>query len=632
MTTKKILYRASVLTLMGGASLILGLLSFGGMFVLWPILPLAIGALGLSIAYEGEIYLQNIKLALNKLFFKPNFFQNKMAKDFLLEHFPKNTDDEDCPQFFRDYKLQIQLLEQFKQKPLTKEGRRKKKLVEKELKKMEEWFASRLFSHQLETEITAYDSAIRKWFLDNEHTISCIEKHTLHQKYYHWTKAFSVLSGLFMMLGTSYLLVETFQVIPLLAGLSFSLLPFFIVPMAVIAGTAYMFLIYNAVTEMIHNDTLRNWYDKIRNSFSHGLSGQSVTLAIAAIVLLSLAVALTLCTAGTWWTVVKHTRPLFSWMSKFPSFIMGVIHPLITGISSLIFNLQNTSESLKLIEETLKHASGFFTRLGLGIIESLGHLIKRENWFQVFNPFRIILKLTITPLRILFFFGHLISIGVTADRMPGVSEILSALLGIISEGFEDLHYFVGHNEHDHHGEKKEFNDLLTDRLSSKHSHSHSVDIPTRLLKLIFTPLYYLSACWDCVFSKRNEGTPRDTLNLKQARKKSQGKFYGQKNDVNLDGVQKPSTAWTIQQLDYEIECFKEKHNKPALIKKRIVQNKCNELSKMQAAIKLGQPINEVLTEAANCNVFAIHRFFNSEKKTKTELFIADLKTRFANPG
>src|SRR5262249_20815004 len=113
---------------------------------------------------------------------------------------------------------------------------------------------------------------------------------------------------------------------------------------------------------------------------------------------------------------------------------------------------------------------------------------------QRLNPFRIILKLTYTPLRLLLFFGHLISIGVSADRLPGIPEIVSAILGIISEGFEDLHYFIGdffHTKHKHHGTK----DLIKERFA-ENGHNHDEDIPTRVLRFLFTPLFYLAALWD----------------------------------------------------------------------------------------------------------------------------------------
>lgn len=85
------------------------------MFTLAPFLGLAIGAFILSVAYEGEIYLQNIKGALHKLF-KPNYLKNQLAKDYLFNLFDKKlvkTQDENCPQFFKDYEGLLQAWKKF---------------------------------------------------------------------------------------------------------------------------------------------------------------------------------------------------------------------------------------------------------------------------------------------------------------------------------------------------------------------------------------------------------------------------------------------------------------------------------------------------------------------------------------
>ena len=116
MKLKKILryFALSLLTI--GASLILGFLSFGGMFALWPVLPFAFAAFGLSVAYEGEIYGQNLKSAWNKLF-KRNHLKHQLANDYLLENFPESTPllenfcntnpEEKCPPIFNNYKTQL---------------------------------------------------------------------------------------------------------------------------------------------------------------------------------------------------------------------------------------------------------------------------------------------------------------------------------------------------------------------------------------------------------------------------------------------------------------------------------------------------------------------------------------------
>ncbi len=133
--------------------------------------------------------------------------------------------------------------------------------------------------------------------------------------------------------------------------------------------------------------------------------------------------------------------------------------------------------------------------------KQLATLQAHENTLQQLNPFRLVLFLTITPLRVCFFLGHLISIGVTADRVPGVSKFFSALLGIVSEFFEDLHYFV---EVPHAHDRKT---LLKERLSSGAGHTHQEDLPKRLLLLITYPLRLLSDAWHALFEPFNSLPP-----------------------------------------------------------------------------------------------------------------------------
>ncbi|GGI84483.1 hypothetical protein [Legionella impletisoli] len=559
---KKLPYQLSLLLLTAGASLILGFLSFGGMYALFPFLSLAFAAFGLSVAYEGEIYLQNIKGALNKLF-KADFLKHQIARQYLLLHFPDTT-AEDCPQFFKDYEAQLHLLNQFGDKRLDKQSRKQKKQIAKTLKDMEKWFSAQFFAKQEDaTAATDYDLELRNWLA--KHAQSEWRATFIRRNYwFQGVKAFSAFAGIFMGLGTTYLLVEAFSAIPLLAFIPFAAWPLMIVPMAIVAGAAYGLLTYNAITDMISNNTLGQWYNKIRDDFKKGFTVKNVFMAMTTTLLVAMAIALTICTAGTWWTVVKEARPLFNWMGKLPGFIMGVINPIITGLSAVVFNLQNTSETLELIDGAISHhdhhhsssdsKSGFLNT----IQRAFANLRQRENWGQLLNPFRLLLKLTFTPLRILLFIGHLVGIAVTADRVPGIPQTLSALFGLISEGFEDAHYFIPHAHHHHHGEAQT-KDLLDARLGAEHSHSHDNDLPTRFLKLLFSPLIMLAAAWDCAASQFNKD-PRKPMSFASAWNKQRGIPMEQTVTLKTDSV-KPSSAWQKAHVLHRIERQKQKESK-----------------------------------------------------------------------
>lgn len=631
MKLRKIPYQLTLLLLTTGASLILGFLSFGGMYAIWPVLPVALAAFGLSVAYEGEIYLQNITGAMNKLF-KHHYLQRQLAKAYLLENFP-DTEAEDTPEFFKDYQKELRLLHAFGDKNLDKAGRARKKQVQKTLSDMEKWFAEQLFQDDSQPR-SAYEEQLHQWLLTHGQA-DYLARFNQRQSAFKAVKGFSLLAGAFMGLGTTYLLMEAFSTIPMLAAIPLASWPFLIVPMAGIAGAAYGLLTYNAVTDMISNDTLRKWYHKIRHDLSQGVSLRNAFITATAGVLVMLALALTVCTAGTWWTVAKETPPLFNWMRKMPGFIMGVINPIITGLSSVVFNLQNTSESLEIIEQATHTKENLFTRLSRSIKAGWSSLTARENAWQIVNPFRLLLKVTITPLRLLLFLGHLISIGVTADRVPGISQRVSALLGIISEGFEDMHYFMDHDHEHHHDHGDDVHALLHERLGPGHGHSHDADLPTRFLKLLFSPVYLLAAGWDALFSglnKKEGSESRPVLSFAEALKKQTGEKPEEQMAENT-ALEQPSSTWKVEQAIYRIERHKEKHLHDALFCPEIAQQQLDELSNLQDTLRSLSSENELqqtLNTAKQNRLYGIHRFFDNGP-TATAAFLEELPQR-VSPG
>ncbi len=637
MKLKKIPYYLLLLLLTSGASLILGLLSFSGMFALWPIIPLALGAFALSVAYEGEIYLQNIKGALSKLF-KPNYLKRQLAEDYLLSNFPDTT-AKNCPQFFKDYENQLFLLHQFDdfehpvakdKRRLNKEGRARKKQIEKTLRDMEKWFAKVLLNDK--DKRTPYEQELFDWLEDNDLEI-WQQKYDDQQTIFRLAQLGSAFAGICMIFGTTFLLLEAFTIIPLLAALPLTLLPAVILPMAVIAGTAYGLLTYNAVTDMITNDTMSRWYRNLRDSLSKGITVQNTLLTIAAVALLALTFALTLCTAGTWWTVVKQTPPLFNWFKKIPTLIAQGVVACTIGVATFIFNIENAFETLDLIKDI--DLPDFFNKTIQSIKNGFAWLKANETAWQMANPFRILLKLTITPLRILLFFGHLLSIGVTSDRVPGIPEIVSALLGIISEGFEDAHYFVNGGDGHAHTHSHATEDLLKERLGADAGHSHELDIPTKILKAIFYPLYCAAALWDHLTCKLDQqGNP--TLSYAQALDKQMGVAPEEAFELPDDAVS-PSLDWQAQHIIHLIEKQKEKlagtgiaaakRDELDLLEDEIY-NKTLDLSDTDA-------VDARLTLEKNKPIYNTHRytptFLASGQTTNTYQFLENLRERTKSP-
>ncbi|WP_040536444.1 hypothetical protein [Legionella drancourtii] len=646
---KKIPYYISLTLLTAGASLILGFLSFGGMFALLPVLPLAFAAFGLSVAYEGEIYLQNIKGALGKLF-RHNYLKNHLAREYLLENFPLNTTSSDCPQFFKDYEKQLKLLTLFAHKNLNKKSKKQKKQIEKTLNDMEKWFALQLFPHakQQEGKQAVYGEELTIWLAKAERQqTKWQERLAKRRSTFHLVASFSTLSALFMGLGTTYLVVEAFSVIPWIAAIPFASWPLIIVPMALIAGAAYGLLTYNTVTDLINNDTLNKWYKKIRTNLSQELSVRNVFIASMAVALVGLAIALTICTAGTWWTIASSARPLFDWMSKIPSVVMGVINPMITGLSAIFFNVQNTAESLEMLEEMTNPAANkpnLLQRMYQTINKGINHLHATENWLQILNPFRLLLKLVMTPLRVLLFIGHLVSIALTADRVPGIPQIWAALIAFISEGFEDVHYFTGHSPahelgHEHYKQEHtdELKTLIQERLDAHAGHSHDADIPTKILKSIAIPAYVLAAAWDYFASKLNKSTatadgkqqPRQ-LTFNHAWHKQRGNEAVVDAHLSTLAEKQPSAHWQIEHTLSLLQKYEQKHLNKVILGNSIAEEKKQELRKLQQKIREIAPesLAEVLTAAKANPVFNQHRLFAEQgEPTRTQIFLDELPER-----
>lgn len=499
MNPKKLFWYFLIFLLTLGACLTLGFLSFGGMYAFAPIIGLAISAFVLSVVYEAEIYFQNILGALKKLLqfdYYEKLIANEILRLYLVDILKYRK--EKPPQFFIDYEKQLHLAHKSKDA-----------LEKKKLKAMEAWFALQLFSNEEPT--SAYQKELRD-YLKKDPFIGDPQAALSRRKWlFRGVALFSMVSGIFMGLGTTYLVMESlalFHIAFVTLSIPGAVVPLF--GLIFLASVAYSLLTYHAITDMINNETLKSWVLSLRDNFRKGVTFRNICLALLSATLVILAVALTVCTAGTWWTIAKEAQPFFSFMAgkakDIITIIMGFINPIFMFGSTLAFNLENIKQTYDIIDEStqLKEGetwSGKIKACWNSLSDALDKRQQQENIVQKFNPFFWILRYTILPLRFIFFAGHIASIGVTADKMPGIPKELSGLLGVLSEGFEDVHYFFGHDHHELiHADTQQ---LLDARFSGEASHSHDADIPTRLLKLAFAPLYLLTILWDWGFGKLN---------------------------------------------------------------------------------------------------------------------------------
>ncbi|MDP3558957.1 MAG: hypothetical protein Q8R79_01220 [Legionellaceae bacterium] len=497
---KKASYIFTVTLLTLGAGLTLGLLSFTGMYLLFPIVSLAVISLILSSFYESAIYELSVKRALQKLLFKRDYLRRDLSLKFLHTHTPFDPqgelDNALAPEFLKDYYAQLQLVTELQDAAEHAEYEDSATLKQKKaffhqqyktLQRMEKVFTSLLYDQKTDYSNNVYLKELQDWAKKQENYKTLHPDTQKRRWLFHAFKIFSVTAGLTVGAGTFILLIIAFATIPMLAVLPFEVGIFIILGMAPIAALAYSFLIYNAITDMVQNKTIQRLLQNIRQ---YGSTPENILRAIGAFLILGLTIALTVCTAGTWWTIIDGTG-LFEKA-------VSVCAAVINFISSLVFNVQNSCETLQEMDPPFwKRVWNKIKGFKQNFKDWYEHLSEHEPLLQRLNPFRLLLLITIQPLRIILFLGHLISIGVATNELPGLDPVIASILGILSELFEDYHWFFGHM-HDHH--KKTAKELISNAAFQNTGHSHS-SLPENVIKICCLPIYLLAATWDSIFGK-----------------------------------------------------------------------------------------------------------------------------------
>lgn len=465
-TTRRFLNWTVTPALTLGAVLLLGLLSFTGMFVLYPILGLAITTFVLSVIYEAEIYKQNINKALDKLL-DENLLIQSLGKQALFDLQEQLKGNNNNHWFSNDYY-------NLSNHPKKTSGDRER------LKKMERWFGQILlakegssilefkFAHNLKNEISEITQNI-DWEM----------RYDSLRFYNRLLLVFSAVASILMSLGTIYLLLDTLAV---LTFFSFAPLaaPFVIIPLALVAGMAYGFLTYNSLSEFILKNDMFEWVKSFFQADTYK-NPKNIGIAIFGVFVIALNIGLTICTAGTWWVIINQSRPLWGWMQNTAISLLQKATPIVIAVATLGFNGQNTIQTIKQIaphDHSHEHSPA-----------------PAPTKPAPFNPFDYILKLVYFPIRLLMFVGHLLSISVTSDQMPGIPQVMAAFFAFLSEFLEDGHYFLDMEE------IKSMLGIASDDCEDHEDDHHHSDIPNYFLQFIFSPIFLSAAAYDYYFNQ-----------------------------------------------------------------------------------------------------------------------------------
>lgn len=597
--TKKIPRQLLTLSLTVPFVICFGFLSFGGIFPLWSSIALAATCYGFYMMYDGEVVRQNVKNGLKKLF-GYDYVEKRLTGEFLQENLVENIlSRADCPAFFKEYA-----------ETLREYSLKKDKVAKKKLKIMEEMIALHLFSEkELDDNALEQDKALRA-FIRAHFQEAILQRRQGRLIKYRLTMIFSVLVSLFTIPGLFFLLADTVAALPFVITLM--AIPGVQIPLLVLAAIlvplasiAYGICVYNAITDMINNDTIKTWYEKIVNQWKDGITVRSVFLTVFSVVLVGLALFLTGCTAGTWWTIVQEAKPFTILMTgkgkQAAAILMGIINPIIMFFSNFFFNVQNVSQTYEEVEKQIlarEKDKRSFSQKWDDFSQDLrlrwGRLLMRENIFQIINLPRLFLKTILFPLEVILFIGHLASGSVEGDKAPFVSPWFAFGMDFLSEGSEHFLYaFPVEHKLSPNASLKE----IVDAYFSGETHDHGINIPLFVIKTCLSPLFLLAAVWHWGFGKLNSDkgdyTPKPVAFM-DAVKRSFGMKH--KHPESGSMLLKPAENLPLSPLEYsmvnhEIEKQKTRLDQ-VIINKKEAKEKVDVLQNFQNRHLLNQDAPE----------------------------------------
>jgi hypothetical protein len=507
-----------------------GLLSFCGMLFIHPSLALAWIAFGLAGFVDGEVYKQNIAQGIDNI-----KLLGTRGIDILiiksLEERLKNSND---TWFEKEYKNQKKYIDSFTHKKLNAEQKINKKNAIKRLRRMQKFFVKCVLSGSKNDEcLETLTSPIQK------------ELATFKRKRWYLRASIPICLGA----GAGFGFATASSLYVALAGIGMTAaLSATVWPLAAIACIGYAFLIYHTIADIICNDTFQKWKEKVKTWFhrkekENNLKfGLRVTgLALLLVLTMSVGVIATLATAGTWWMAVKNGALLLPIFAAAANHIRNLLVPL-ASVTNFVFTIKNSLKSVKNIL-TIKPKEAFKKKK-----EEIKEFIEKETLLQLLNPFRIITKLISLPFMFIVFIGHIIAVGLTGDRTPGLNygeTITGAICGAISDGAVDFPYVFG-QEHGHDHEHAD----------PEHDHNHGL-IADWVLKVTLSPLLLLSAIYSFLVSKN----PKSSENFKKELKNSFG-INGEKPYVEERPEFKRDATWIQKEIKLRFEKQRSKTTNP----------------------------------------------------------------------
>ncbi len=504
-TNKPLRYTLTTLFCIGAIALI-GILSFSGMLYLTNAIAAALVSAAFAMIIEGEIYKQNILGGVDIALHFGKFIEIDSYKNLLKKCAQKQHLTQNCPTMAEYHKLQKRLSKLQSHWVLSKEQREKLAQTQNRLAEIESGFY-RFLNNQLDMSNQAdieFNEDFNTVFPQKSPVLQSLQTKIKRKRILLWiSMPVTVLGGAMAMFVTASELTAALAVFGISA--TTTVMCAVVWPLAVVAAIGYMLMIYKTFVDIIHHKTIQKHWQSFKNSYNEGNTMTKVLYTTGMVLLIGLAITATIATAGTWWSAAQTGIALIPFISTTSSAVKNVITTVgigLLGISHLIFDYANSLESMETIT-----ASPSLSAVPIDqrahvkakspthrYVNILYHKLNKSfsNWcakplYVRCNPFIWINNIIELPFRLLLILGHLISIGVTGDRLGNINPAITATIGAAQEGVTDFHYVFGHDddhcEGDHH--------------HAHPNHQHS-DIAGICLNIILAPTKLLAAAWNSI--------------------------------------------------------------------------------------------------------------------------------------
>lgn len=316
-------------------------------------------------------------------------------------------------------------------------------------------------------------------------------------------------------------------------GLVSSSLMLAVWPVAGLAAVGFMLMTYNTFVDIIHHQKWRkNWSD-FKDTMRHAGALKKLVAITGMVLLVCLAVFATVATAGTWWEATQSgilLLPVLAAATPRFKLLFSIVGIALLGLGTLAFEYANSLQSYAMMakglslkdvpkaERTEVATKSYFAK----IITVLSYQGQRsyQAWLKKpvgvrLNPFAFLNKIIELPFRLVLFIGHLISIGVTGDRLGNLHPAITSTVGALQEGMTDIHYLWGGDCGHHHS-----------------------DLAGYFLNTVLAPLKFVSASWNAAF-----GDKAFTEYLR--------KEFGVGKEKAIESV-RPSTEWQQYEVDQRL--------------------------------------------------------------------------------